>query len=237
MYTNEKKQELQKKVDAGFVKLSALLSEEVAAKTEYKKQLQLLESQRDIFSASEIENRNNKLAGEAVINGKPLHQQLQKTLHDLDADLSALHGDIDLNDPRLVNALAVIEKGGDISAETAKKLNEPFARNQGALSVLHGAYLRHGHNQAAALTGGMVYDFPAAMKRVLSIVDSFGSSPDTEINLLSSEIGLIARMEGQSFDSVPDKDGMNFSDALRDRLANPSDRGTMEAVRQGAGLK
>ena len=218
MYTNEEKNKIRERIDARFRDLTSQLQEAVKAQNEYRRQVEGLEKATGTYTRSEIETRKQKASGEHVLRNKPLYKKLQDNLEGLNSDLSALHSQLDLNDPRLVNALSVIEKGGAVSFEGARAIAEPFKRDQQALRILSGAFHSHGYNEGVAVVSKMLYDPAAAMKRILGIASSFGGSPDTAINKLSSEIAKIAKMEGQTFEALPDRDGMNFTDAVREKM-------------------
>lgn len=216
---NERGELLAAVVRERFFEMGQALKKAVQAKQDYKSALAKIEAQKDTYQPEYIEQMKAKAKQDYSGKLTAIHAEVAPKLDSLEKALAEKHSRLDLESPAWVNTLKLIDMGGaSLSADVIQKINASFAGDVPSLKALQAVYKSKG----IAYDGGLekqIYDVNSSFENLRKNARQTFTTQETSINTFAGNIGKVAKMEGQEFNTAPDSDGVT------------------EAFARGAGLK
>jgi hypothetical protein len=192
-----------------FDNLRGLLSQVAVARQNYKAKLATIEAQKETFAPEYI----GRLRAEATANMQSFNQASYEKACELVQALTKAavekHNQWpNLSDPKLSNALKIIElSGGKLDGDAVRKINEQFTGDTPSLRALQQIYKAQG----VVYDGGIdkqLYD-PESAGESLSQFAYHVFYQDGSLNTFGTAIGKIAACEGIQFDGMIDQAGVD----------------------------
>jgi hypothetical protein len=212
---NEREQN-QLMVKLAFEKLATVIKRAIATRDTTRAELEKIESRYGLTDEFKQQLKQPVQAAHNQVWGE-LYADFGAAIEALGQALTAWHGDLDLTDPALANALKMIELSkGDLPTDLIMAINRQFTGKQPQLRALQAVY----KSQGVIYDGGLekqVYELEPALEGLSDFAyNTFvrGGS----LNGLAAAVAKVAEMEGVEFEKTPDQVGM------------------VDAIRQGAGL-
>lgn len=167
------------------------------------------------FTPEYLEKEIERIKARFAVKMRETYNDIEARLENLRKLLAARDETLDLSNPALSTALALIQAaGGEPSHDQAVSINQNFKHDQQALRAIFSAY---GQKDLGGIKG-MMYDIDEAIDGLKELAHN-ATVKDGSVNFFASRLAKLAALEGVEL------------------IANPDDRGTMEAMRRGAGLK
>jgi hypothetical protein len=213
------KKELKKSVQLRFSDIQHMVRKMADAKRSYRAEIEKLAGLVQDFNADYIEKKRDKVERAYRETLQQHATEINNYLECMETEVKQLHAGIDLNDTRWQNAAAIVQSlAGDPEkdGELIRQINAQFAGDQPALRALQSMYRSRG----LSYDGGIdkqIYDADSMLRWLRETTGQVAAGTAT-INALAGRIGKMAALEGVTFDTLPDPEGV------------------MEAARAGAGL-
>lgn len=211
----------QKQIQQGYIQsnltgLGAVISKLVKDRDEHAAQLQALTMDGGkMFTAEYIEAEISKLKSRFAVKMAETFKDIEARLENLRKLLAARDAVLDLANPALSTALALIQAaGGAPTHEQAVSINQNFRWDQQGLMAIYSAY---GQKDIGGI-GKMIYNRDEVIDGLKELAHD-ATVKDGSVNYFASRLAKFAAIEGVELPASPDE------------------RGTMEAMRRGAGLK
>ena len=149
--------------------------------------------------------KNNHAAVMATTN-----DQIEKRLDELLVFIRDRDAALDLGNPALTNALALIQTvGAGLSHDRLVKINANFVHDQSALSAIRDAYKAKGITNGGGIDG-LIYDVQARIDKLKNLAID-GLLRDGSINYFSTELSKLATLEGTTVENLPDVQAANMA--------------------------
>lgn len=211
----------QKQIQQGYIQsnltgLGAVISKLVKDRDEHAAQLQALTMDGGkMFTAEYIEAEISKLKSRFAVKMAETFKDIEARLENLRKLLASRDDVLDLTNPALNTALALIQAaGGAPTHEQAAAIHENFRYDQQALNAIFSAY---GRKDIGGI-GKLIYNRDEVIDGLKELAHD-ATVKDGSVNFFASRLAKLAAIEGVELEKTPD------------------DRGLMESFRQGAGLK
>ena len=154
---------------------------------------------RDQFSADYINQLIEREKSAANAAYSKYYDKAARALEKAKEAVLAGHAIVDLADPRLSNAILVIQaSGAGIKYDTAASLVREFAGDQTALRLLQSVFSGVGANMDGGLSK-MIYDPEAAFANATAEIRDHMLSAEGSINRAARAVAVIAKGEGVDF--------------------------------------
>lgn len=211
----------QKQIQQGYIQsnltgLGAVISKLVKERDEHAEQLTALTmngSQQ--FTAEYIEREQMRLKAAFAVKMSEVYKDIEARLDNLYKLLAARDETLDMSNPAFGAALTLIQTAnGEPSHEQARAIHANFKHDQQALKALRDVY----KGKDIGGISGMIYDLDEVIGGLKELANNC-TVKEGSVNYFASRLAKLAAIEGV------------------DMVANPDERGTMEAMRRGAGLK
>ena len=169
------------------------------ARAELKIATAKYQNSRDQFSADYINQLIEREKSAANAAYQKYYEKAAKALEKAKEAVLAGHAIIDLTDPRLSNAVAIIQASGSgINYDTAASLVREFTGDQTALRLLQSVFSGVGANMDGGLSK-MIYDPEAAFANATAEIRDHMLSADGSINRAARAVAVIAKGENVDF--------------------------------------
>lgn len=167
------------------------------------------------FTTEYIEGETSRLKNRFAVKMRETFNDIEERLENLRKLLVMRDETLDLSNPALSTALTLIQAaGGEPSHDQAVSINQNFKHDQQALRAIYSAY---GRKDIGGIVK-MMYNPDEVIAELKKLADDC-TIREGSVNFFASRLAKFAAIEGVEL------------------IANPDDRGTMEAMRRGAGLK
>ena len=178
------------------------------ARAELKRATAKYLNSRDQFSADYINQLIEREKSAANAAYSKYYDKAARALEKAKEAVLAGHAIVDLADPRLSNAILVIQaSGAGIKYDTAASLVREFAGDQTALRLLQSVFSGVGANMDGGLSK-MIYDPEAAFANATAEIRDHMLSAEGSINRAARAVAVIAKGEGVDFPEQFDPDEM-----------------------------
>lgn len=167
------------------------------------------------FTSEYIEREQMRLKAAFSVKMSEVYKDIEARLDNLYKLLAARDESLDMSNPAFSAALALIQAAnGEPTPEQARAIHENFKHDQQALKALRDVY----KGKDIGGISGMIYDLDEVIGGLKELANNC-TVKEGSVNFFASRLAKLAAIEGV------------------DLVTNPDERGTMEAMRQGAGLK
>lgn len=214
MNTQEKATQ-QKYIQSNLTGLGKVIEKLVKDRDGHSEQLQALNmTGGKQFTPEYLEKEMQRVKVNFSVKMTEAYKDIEARLENLRKLLAARDEVLDLTNPAFQTALTLIQAVGEPSLEQAAQINENFKYDQKALQAIFSAY---GKKDLGGI-GKMIYNRDEVIDGLKELANDC-TVKEGSVNFFASRLAKLAAIEGVEL------------------VANPDDRGTMEAMRRGAGLK
>ena len=171
----------------------------------------------ETYSQLYLERKTNEVTAEFKAKMETMHKDLVERLESLRTLIQERDRVLDLSNPALTNALALIEAiGADMSEEEAVGINQNFFYDQKGLRALRSSYLAHGVNSPGNLDL-LIYNLNDRIDELLGLAEG-GTLGHAIMYGFTERFSKLAALEGVTVDAEISNDAL------------------WEAMQRGAGL-
>ncbi len=215
MNTQEKATQ-QKYIQQGFTGLGAVIVKLVQDRDGNAAQLQTLNMHgTETYTQEYIEREMTRIKTNFSVKMAETYQDLETRLETLRKMISDRDAVLDLTNPALSTALALIQAaGGAPTHEQAAQINQNFRYDQSGIRAIYSAY---GQKDIGGI-GKMMYNVDEVIDG-LKVLANDCTIKEGSVNYFASKLSTFAAIEGVELPTTPDE------------------RGYDESFRKGAGLK
>lgn len=205
----------QKYIQSNLIGLGAMVKRLVQDRDGHAEQLTALTMYgTQQFKAEYIEAETSKIKSRFAVKMAETYKDIETRLENLRKLLAARDDVLDLTNPALNTALVLIQAAnGAPTHEQAAQINENFKHDQKALAAIFSAY---GQKDIGGI-GKMIYNRDEVIDGLKELANNC-TVKEGSVNYFASKLAKLAAIEGVELEP------------------NPDERGTMEAMRRGAGL-
>ena len=206
----------QKYIQSNLTGLGAIVTKLVQARDGHAEQLTAftMNGSRQ-YTAEYIERETMNIKARFAVKMAETFKDIETRLENLRKLLAARDEVLDLTNPALNTALVLIQAAdGAPTHEQAAAIHENFRYDQQALAAIFSAY---GQKDLGGI-GKMIYNRDEVIAGLKELANNC-TVKEGSVNYFASKLAKLAAIEGVELEP------------------NPDERGTMEAMRIGAGLK
>ena len=218
MNTIEKENQ-QKKIVTNIKGIETATVEAVKVKDAYRATLRDLNMRgTQTFSHEYLEKEIVRIKGDFAAKMTAVNDNMVKRLDELQTLIHDRDSALDLGNPALNSALALIQTiGSSLTHEQAVKINANFMHDQSALNAIRAAYEARGVTDSGKIDG-LIYDLESEIDKLKELAYA-GFVQEGSINAFANRLARLATIEGVTIEKSPDVQGLD------------------DAWRRGAGLR
>lgn len=160
----------------------------------------------EMYSPDYVEKELTRLAADLAAQMDAANTDVVRRLEELRGLIAERDAVLDLSNPALTNALALISTiGGGLSFDQAVKINANFVHDQSALRSLKAAYQAKGLTNAGAIDS-LLYSADDVIDNLEDLAYK-GLVQDGSINTFANALSKLAALEGLMTERMPDVQG------------------------------